>query len=61
MNRRAETGASSAHRQRERRQPGRFLLLILVLVLLLLLLGFELWEIGMAILAYIYLNWCLKS
>jgi uncharacterized iron-regulated membrane protein len=61
MNRRPETGASSAHQRRMRRQSGRFLFLILVLVLLLLLLGFELWEIGMAILVYIYLDWCLKS
>jgi type VI protein secretion system component VasF len=61
MNRSPVTRTSAAGRPRRRRRPGRFLFLIFILVLVLLLLGFQLWEIGMAILVYIYLDWCFKS
>ena len=50
-----------AKRRQARRRPVRFLFFTLALVLLVLLLGFKLWEIGMAILVYVYLGWCLKS
>ena len=55
------TSTISVQRRRPRRRPVRFALLVLTLVVTLLLLGFQLWEIGMAILVRLYLGWCFKS
>jgi hypothetical protein len=61
MNRWPPTRAFSPRRGRKRRTSGRLLFFVTFVALLLLFLGFKLWEIGMAILVYIYLDWCFKS
>ena len=61
MNRWPKTEAIPTKRRRRRRPSGKFPFLVAILVLLVLFLGFKLWEIGMTILIYIYVDWCLKS